>query len=61
MPECFSWFAYESAKMLKPQIFSPLPCLHSYLLFLKTPFNVNSLQKDLYVYQQMYLLDILNI
>ena len=26
-----------------------------------TNFNVNSLQKDIYVYQQMYLLDILNI
>lgn len=44
-------------------VLSPLPCLHSYLLFLQkcTPVNVNSLQKDLYVYQQMYLLDILNI
>lgn len=36
----------------KPQIFSPLPCLYSHLSFLQecTPLNVNSLQKDLYVY-----------
>lgn len=45
------------------KVFSPLPCLHRHLLFLpeRTHFNVNSLQKDLYVYQKWYLLDILNI
>lgn len=50
-------------KTLTPQVFSPLPCLHSHLLFLpeRTHFDVNSLQKDLYVYQKWYLLDILNI
>lgn len=40
----------KSTKTLKSQIFfSPLPCLHSYLLFLRkcTLINVNSLQKDL--------------
>lgn len=48
--------------MLKPQILSPSPCLDSYLLFLQKAYTyVNSFQKDLYVYQQMYLLDILNI